>query len=279
MNKREQRKMVLLQAMRELNGGGTRAQVLQHINDCRYWFKNDDNDTTGMTRPTEKKWRNEFSYELQHLVEEGYMQSGGNGAWRITGEGEAYLDRLIAQVQDMPTDEERLFTPAFYQKLAPAADEEAAYIAETAAADTGTAAAVPPLSDAPRQKPARRAAAERHTYPRNPTIAGHALDRAGHRCEANPDHTSFLRRDGRFLYMEPHHLIPISFTDYFGVDLDREQNIFSLCSNCHNQIHYGQKEDVRALISKLFAARKAELCAVLGREISVEEIYQIYGVL
>ncbi|WP_455501332.1 HNH endonuclease [Gemmiger sp.] len=265
--------------MKELNGGGPRAQVLQYINDRRYWYKSDDNDTTGMTRPTEKRWRNDFSYERQHLVESGHMQSGGGGEWRITEAGKAYLKQLVSQAQDMPSEEERLFTPAFYRKIAPIADGENRYIVEISAADTGDAPAAPPLSDVPRQKPERRASAERHTYPRNPVVAGRALERAGHRCEADPAHGSFLRKDGRFLYMEPHHLIPISFTDYFGVDLDREQNIFSLCSNCHNQIHSGRKEDVRALISKLFAARKTELCAVLGREMDVEEIYQIYGVL
>ena len=98
-------------------------------------------------------------------------------------------------------------------------------------------------------------------------------------CEINWDHASFLRRNGHVLYMEPHHLIPISFTDYFGVNLDREQNIFSICSNCHNQIHYGTQEDVRKLITKLFLLRVKEICSILGREISVEEIYRIYGVL
>ena len=76
--------------------------------------------------------------------------------------------------------------------------------------------------------------------------------------------------------MEPHHLIPIAKTDHFGVSLDREQNIFSLCSNCHNQIHYGKKEDVQRLISKLFLSREQEICSILGRYITLEEIYQIY---
>ena len=79
--------------------------------------------------------------------------------------------------------------------------------------------------------------------------------------------------------MEPHHLIPMSFTDYFGVNLDREQNIFSLCSNCHNQIHYGAKKDVRQLISKLFLSREYEIFSILGRDITVNELFQLYGVL
>lgn len=79
--------------------------------------------------------------------------------------------------------------------------------------------------------------------------------------------------------MEPHHLIPLSQTDAFEVSLDREQNIVSLCSNCHNQIHYGRKEDVRALLSQLFQARKEPLAAILGQAITLEDLFRIYHVL
>ncbi len=79
--------------------------------------------------------------------------------------------------------------------------------------------------------------------------------------------------------MEPHHLIPMAKTEHFGVSLDREQNIFSLCSNCHNQIHYGTREDVRRIISLLFRKRQREIGSILGRDITLEEIYQIYHVL
>lgn len=289
MTQSEQMKMVLLYAMDEIGGGGRRQQVLQHINDSRYWYKNDANDTTGATRPSESKWRNNFSYERQHLVSAGYMKSGGDGNWFITEAGKTHLRRLMAQAQSMPPEEQRLFTPVFDQKLssastsseAPATDEtdtEAHYIAQVSAEEIDSDPAPVLLSNEPRGKPAPRVSGTRTIYPRDPAVARRALRRAAHLCEADPSHASFLRRNSQSLYMEPHHLIPISFTGYFGVDLDREQNIFSLCSNCHNQIHYGRKEDVQALIAKLFSARAAELCGILDREITVEEIYQIYGV-
>ena len=41
----------------------------------------------------------------------------------------------------------------------------------------------------------------------------------------------------------------------------------------------GKKEDVRELIAKLFFSRAQEICSILGREINVEDIYRIYGVL
>lgn len=289
MTQTDQMKLVLLYAMEELGGGGRRQAVLQHINDHRYWYKNDTNDTAGATRPSESKWRNNFSYERQHLVSDGCMQSGGDGNWRITEKGKACLLRLLAQAQDLPPEQPRLFTPSFYQRLtstplSPAAqasdeaEEDAHYLARVAAEDLPSAPAPVSLSNEPQKKPMPRICGKRILYPRDPAVARRALGRASHLCEADPSHMSFLRRNSPFLYMEPHHLIPLSFTGYFGVNLDREQNIVSLCSNCHNQIHYGRKEDIRALLATLFSARAGELCAILGREIRLEELYQIYGV-
>ena len=289
MTQSEQMKLVLLYAMKELGGGGRRQLVLQHIQDSGYWYKNDINDVRGRARPSEAKWRNNFSYERQHLVSDGYMRAGGDGNWEITETGVRYLSSLIGQVRDLPPEEKRLFTLALYQKLfsTPLSEEgvafedeneEARYIVQMAAEDMNTASLPDALSDAPERKRTPRLLGKRVIYPRDPSVAKRALCRAGHLCEADPEHRSFLRRNGRVLYMEPHHLIPLSFTDYFGVNLDREQNIFSLCSNCHNQIHYGTKEDVRELAAKLFLSRQKEICSILGREISLDEIYGIYGV-
>ena len=42
--------------------------------------------------------------------------------------------------------------------------------------------------------------------------------------------------------------------DFPKTSLDREQNIVSLCSNCHNEIHYGKESE--KLIKQLFEKRK-----------------------
>lgn len=289
MTQSEQMKLVLLYVMDEI-GGGKRHTVLQYINDNGYWHKNDTNDVPGTTRPSESKWRNNFSYERQHLVDAGYMEAGGDGNWIITEKGKGHLRKLIEQARNIPAGGNRLFTPEFYQKLFSASqltdatslneeDDEAQYIARIAVEDMDSVPVPSAFSNEPERKRTPRISGNRIIYLRDPAVAKRALGRANHLCEVNASHVSFLRRNGRVLYMEPHHLIPISFTDYFGVNLDREQNIFSLCSNCHNQIHYGKKEDVRKLIAKLFFSRAQEICSILGREISMEDIYRIYGVL
>ena len=292
MTQSEQMKLVLLYALHEVGGGGKRAQVLQHINDQHYWYKDDANDARGRIRRHEPRWRNYFSFERLHLVDDGDMQPGGGGNWFITASGETRLCQLIGLAQNMPAGQARLFTPEFYQKIisapltadGPSLDEEAEeaaeaqYIARVAAEDMD-AAGPAAFSNEPEERRPAHIAGERRFYPRDPAVARRALARANHRCEADPAHGSFLRRSGHVLYMEPHHLIPLSFTDYFGVNLDREQNIVSLCSNCHNQIHYGTKEDVRELLAKLFLPRARELCSILGKEIGLEDIYRIYGIL
>ena len=66
----------------------------------------------------------------------------------------------------------------------------------------------------------------------------------------------------------------------FAKSLDVEANIVSLCSNCHNQIHYGNGKDI---ISRLWDLRHAELAAAQidtttsGRLITKSELLKIYG--
>lgn len=288
MTQTEQMKLVLLYAMHEMHGGGRRYLVLRHIQNRGYWYKNDENDARGNHRPSEATWRNDFSFERQHLVDDGYMKDGRNGFWEITEKGETYLAGLMDTARRMLPGEKRLFTLEFYQTFSaippfgeggavPEEEEEARYIAQMAAEDVA-APIVHSFSNKPQKKRTPRVTGNRIVYPRDPDVAKCALGRANHLCEVDAAHESFLRRNRNVLYMEPHHLLPMAFTDYFGVNLDREQNIFSLCSNCHNKIHYGTKADVRALIAKLFFTRAREICAIIGREIEVEEIYRIYGV-
>ncbi len=65
----------------------------------------------------------------------------------------------------------------------------------------------------------------------------------------------------------------MGFSDRFDVSLDIEENIVSLCSNCHNQLHYGR--DIRHLLDALFDARK-ELLSAAGINITIEELYAMY---
>lgn len=112
------------------------------------------------------------------------------------------------------------------------------------------------------------------TYPRDRQTAINALAHANYECEIDNNHPTFIRKKSNIKYTEPHHLIPMAFSDEFEVSLDVEENIVSLCSNCHNQIHYGKDAD--KLIAKLYEERKNNLKKV-GIEISLDRLLAMYG--
>ncbi|MEF9839642.1 MAG: HNH endonuclease, partial [Lachnospiraceae bacterium] len=61
--------------------------------------------------------------------------------------------------------------------------------------------------------------------------------------------------------------------NYPDVDLDCEQNIVSLCSNCHNLLHYGV--DNEELLHLIYEQRK-DLLSSIGITISFDELKRYY---
>lgn len=80
-----------------------------------------------------------------------------------------------------------------------------------------------------------------------------AIKRANYMCEYDPSHLSFIRKTNNKNYTEAHHLIPLSNQDEFEYSLDIPENIISLCSNCHNLLHYGL--DKEKILRKLYEER------------------------
>lgn len=111
-------------------------------------------------------------------------------------------------------------------------------------------------------------------YKRDKKVALHALSHADYKCEFNPSHKCFLKKDGITPYTEAHHLIPLSAQDDFDVKLDVEENVVSLCSNCHNEIHYGN--NAKEIITKLYEERK-EVLANRKIHITLEQLLSYYG--
>lgn len=92
---------------------------------------------------------------------------------------------------------------------------------------------------------------------RDKDTANKALTRAGYLCEFDNAHGLFLRKKQPINYTEPHHLIPLKYDDLFEKSLDVQANIVSLCSHCHNLIHYGA--DAEVVIRKLWEDRHQEI--------------------
>lgn len=129
------------------------------------------------------------------------------------------------------------------------------------------------LIDTPKEKKSPRKEKGKLIYNRDLAIAVRALQYAGFECEIDNNHESFLRRKSNKKYMEPHHLVPMSYSDNFEISLDVEANIVSLCSNCHNNIHYGV--EAKGLLIKLYNSRKERL-KLSGINITLEELLQMY---
>ena len=110
-------------------------------------------------------------------------------------------------------------------------------------------------------------------YYRDPAIAKEALRLAKHCCECNPNHETFIKKSTKKKYTEPHHLIPMSAQKDFEYSLDVLPNIISLCSTCHNKLHYGL--DVQDTIIQLYNARKEQL-EEFGIGISLEKLLSYY---
>ena len=92
-----------------------------------------------------------------------------------------------------------------------------------------------------------------YVYPRKRWVARKALEIAGYKCELDETHKTFINKIDK-PYVEPHHLIPMCCQKDFEKGLDVAENVVALCSNCHNEIHYGK--NAKKLIEKLYEKRK-----------------------
>jgi 5-methylcytosine-specific restriction protein A len=112
-------------------------------------------------------------------------------------------------------------------------------------------------------------------YPRNPAKKAQALFDADYCCEIDKRHMTFIRESDGKPYTEAHHLIPMAYqNDFLPASLDVQANIVSLCSNCHNQIHYGKEK--KEIITRLFQQRE-KLLKESSINITLEQLLKYYG--
>ena len=113
------------------------------------------------------------------------------------------------------------------------------------------------------------------TYKRSKNAAINALISANFSCEIEPLHPTFLRKKDMNPYTEPHHLIPMAYQDEFEYSIDIEENIISLCSNCHNEIHYGA--NAKQLLTKLYNSRK-DVLKSKKVDITLQQLLSFYSI-
>ena len=108
-------------------------------------------------------------------------------------------------------------------------------------------------NDTPIMKPDRQMNSNSYSYPRSRDVLANALQAADYICEAHCDTKLFLRKNGKTLYTEGHHLIPLEYQEDFSYSLDVEANVVSLCPNCHKLLHYGYDKEM--ILKHLYEAR------------------------
>ena len=175
---------------------------------------------------------------------------------------EKYLKSLLSKIQGLEIPEYDL--------------DEKTEINELIEADLDNET-TPKWNHVPQPKEFVEAGTSDHLIPkRNAQRAVKALKIAGYKCEYNPEDRVFLRKNGKHTYTEPHHLIPISNHADFNDSLDVEENIVSLCSHCHNLLHYGCFADKKSVLDKLYKERQKALSDVGILLHDVEDLYRYY---
>lgn len=127
----------------------------------------------------------------------------------------------------------------------------------------------------------------REIVDRDPQKASNALAKAGHKCEIDSSHITFIRKgESGVQYMEPHHLIPLSkFRDFIYTkpdgtkaykNLDMMVNIVSLCPTCHRHLHYGPLNDEKKRILKALYDKRIGSLRKVGLDLSLEQLFTYY---
>ena len=126
----------------------------------------------------------------------------------------------------------------------------------------------------PQEKKSYEEVSGRKIIPRDIQKKRNALLHAEYKCEFDERHKSFISKATGLPYMEAHHLIPMEYYNHFDVSIDIEENIISLCSNCHREIHHGK--DAAVIIKKLYEHRRPYLQKA-GIDISLNQLLVWYN--
>ncbi|HEY9256684.1 MrcB family domain-containing protein [Chitinophaga sp.] len=113
------------------------------------------------------------------------------------------------------------------------------------------------------------------SWKRNGGIAAQALANAGHKCEYQSHHETFISVRSGNHFVEAHHLIPMQFQDNFKYSLDVPENIIALCPNCHRAIHYANG-DVKKEMLRVFLQERREGLNKRGIKIMEDLLVEMY---
>lgn len=88
-------------------------------------------------------------------------------------------------------------------------------------------------------------------FSRNQNLVRSILKKYKNLCFFDNNHTTFPTNSSTN-YVECHHIIPLSLSDSFTINLDCENNLIPLCPNCHKAIHLALKSYKEPLLDKIY---------------------------
>ncbi len=111
---------------------------------------------------------------------------------------------------------------------------------------------------------------------RNPNVAATALKNSGYVCEVHPEYPSFFFRGTSRIFVEAHHLIPMSLQDQFGKkSLDQIDNICVINPLSHRMLHHADFGVIESDLNKLIAKRSGLLSRLGLSKYDILEMYNI----
>lgn len=112
-------------------------------------------------------------------------------------------------------------------------------------------------------------------YKTNSRISKTVLENESYQCQVDPTHMTFYTKK-EIIFSEAHHLIPMSFQEsHLPINIDRKENIVSLCPTCHRAVHLGRIDEKEKRLKILFKNKTKGLNKV-GLKLTFEDLIKLY---
>jgi len=112
-------------------------------------------------------------------------------------------------------------------------------------------------------------------YKTDPRLIKTANKINNYHCAINGSHKTF-KLNSSIDYIEGHHIVPMKAQKDFEPNLDRTENITSLCPNCHKAIHFAASEYRKELLKIIYTDSRKSALKKIGIDISLEELNKKY---
>lgn len=131
------------------------------------------------------------------------------------------------------------------------------------------------LTNAEDRKPETVNVKSKAKYKTDPRITKSYIHNIDYICEFNNNHITFSSKRTKRNYVEGHHLVPMKAQKDYKFNIDRSENVVSLCPVCHKQVHLGDKDERVKVLTKIYKLKLLKMNNI-GLDISFEDLFNKY---